>query len=106
MNISGEIDLIWWITVVELPALGGLFLLVWRNRRDADGQAERNRAEAATGFTRLRETLAAYKLDVAQTYASLTSVKELERRLTRQLTRIENKLDGMSHINGGTSHDL
>ena len=29
-------DLMWWITVVELPALAGLFLLIWRTRRDLE----------------------------------------------------------------------
>lgn len=101
MNVTGQIDLIWWITVVELPALGGLFLLVWRSRRDAQKGAEENRSESETGLSRLRENIAAYKLEVAQTYASLAAVKELERRLTRQLNRIENKLDGMSHLTGG-----
>ena len=27
-----SIDLLWWISVVELPALATLFGLVWRNR--------------------------------------------------------------------------
>lgn len=98
MNLSGQIDLVWWITVVELPALGGLFLLVWRNRKDAEERTAQNHGDIDNGLNRLRETLSAYKLEVAQTYASLAAVKDLERRLTRQLTRIENKLDGLAPL--------
>lgn len=63
--------LAWWVTVIELPALGGLFWLIWRTR----------------------EALMAFKLEVAQTYAARREMRELEGRLTSHLLRIEAKLD-------------
>ncbi len=88
------LNVIWWITAVEIPALAGLFWLGWRNRRDADDAIDDARHEFETGLTYLRENLAAYKLEVAKSYASITYLKEVERRLTAHLVRIETKLDG------------
>ncbi|MBM3567159.1 MAG: hypothetical protein FJX46_00215 [Alphaproteobacteria bacterium] len=87
------IDINWWITVVELPALAGLFWLMVRGRRDIE--TGRAAAEAATGdaLARLRDQLAAFKLEVAQTYASLDVLANTEKRLTEHLVRIEAKLD-------------
>ena len=94
MNTDASIDLIWWITAVELPALGGLYWVVWRERRD--GEETRSR---------LREALSAFKVEVARGYASIPALQDAERRLTRHLVRIENKLDGMQSgvANGGRS---
>jgi len=39
-NASG-LDLIWWITAVELPALAGLFLFGWRTPRAAAAEIRR-----------------------------------------------------------------
>jgi hypothetical protein len=61
----------WWISVVELPALVALFALVWTLTRE----------------------LSAFGLDVARTYAPAAQVRELELRLTAHLLRIEAKLD-------------
>ena len=95
------LNLIWWITAVEIPALAGLFWLGWRNRRDADDAIDDARHEFETGLTYLRENLAAYKLEVAKSYASITYLKEVERRLTAHLVRIENKLDGIPRASSG-----
>ena len=95
------LNLIWWITAVEIPALAGLFWLGWRNRRDADAAVDDAKYEFETGLTYLRESLAAYKLEVAKSYASITYLKEVERRLTAHLVRIENKLDGIPRASSG-----
>ena len=87
-------NVIWWITVVEIPSLAGLFCLGWRNRRDADVAIDDARHEFETGLRYLRDNFAAYKLEVAKSYASIPHLKEVERRLTAHLVRIENKLDG------------
>ena len=29
-------DLLWWITVVDLPAMAGLLLMIWRTRNDTN----------------------------------------------------------------------
>ena len=83
-------DLMWWITAVELPALAGLFLLIWRTRRDLEntvGEAARDLAE--------------FKLDVAKNYASQAALKETEQRLTDHLVRIEHKLDSFVRTQRG-----
>lgn len=90
-------DLMWWITAVELPALGGLFWLVWRARHDADAATEDNRRAFERGLAQQRESLAAYKLEVAQSYASLSHLRDTEKRLTTHLERIEHKLDGVQN---------
>lgn len=95
MQIPWTLDLIWWITAVEMPVLAGLFWLIWRTRRDLEDAVDDARHETETGLSFMRESLAAYKLEVAKSYASIPYLKEVERRLTSHLVRIENKLDGM-----------
>jgi len=93
MNGSWSIDLIWWITAFELPAMAGLFWMIWRSRQDHDDDRVEMREHTETGFGKLRENLSAYKLEVAKNYASIAYMKDVERRLTGHLVRIENKLD-------------
>ena len=83
-------DLMWWITAVELPALAGLFVLIWRVRRDL---------ESAIGET--ADDLGDFKLDVAKNYASQAALKETEQRLTDHLVRIEQKLDDFGRTRSG-----
>jgi len=75
-------DLIWWITVIDLPALSALFVMIWRMRKDFEA-GERAQSQALSDF----------KLDVAKTYASMANVRELEARIVAHLLRIEAKLD-------------
>ena len=93
MHEPWTLNVIWWITAVEIPALAGLFWLNMRTRRDALDAANDAHHEFETGIQHLRENLAAYKLEVAKSYASIPYLKEVERRLTAHLIRIENKLD-------------
>jgi hypothetical protein len=76
------LDLAWWATAVELPALAGLFWLMQRGRSELDVAQDR-----------LRDDLSAFKLEVARSYASTAALKDVERRLTEHLVRIEAKLD-------------
>jgi len=103
MQDPWNINLIWWISVVEIPALAGLFWLNWRSRRDTEDAISDARYDYETGLTYLRESLAAYKLEVAKSYASITHLKEVERRLTAHLIRIENKLELPPRTPGGPS---
>ena len=91
MQISQE--LVWWITAVDLPALGGLFWLIWRTRRESEGALRHLRDIVDARNAQLREALAAFKLEVAKNYASITDMRELESRLVGHLLRIEAKLD-------------
>lgn len=86
-------DLTWWITAVDLPALGGLFWLVWRTRREAESSVQHLREVIDARNSQMREALAGFKLEVAKSYASITDMKELEVRLVGHLLRIEAKLD-------------
>jgi hypothetical protein len=87
------LDLSWWITAVELPTLGGLFWLSWRGRQDADTRMDELEHRLDVGLGQARENLAAYKLEVAKSYATTSYLKDVERRLTEHLVRIEAKLD-------------
>lgn len=94
MTESQGIDLVWWITVVDLPAMGGLLWLILRVRGEAEEATDRLRSGMEATSVQMREALAAYKLEVAKTYASITTLREVEQRLTSHLLRIEGKLDG------------
>jgi hypothetical protein len=89
-------DALWWVTVVELPALGALFWLIWRVRIDSEAAVERVRRAAEAGLADIREGLAAYKLEVAKTYVSVGYLKDVERRLTDHLLRIDAKLEALA----------
>lgn len=93
MNTSWTLDLVWWITVVELPALASLFWMIWRTRKEHSEDLGSLREQMDHGLSSSREALSAYKLEVAKNYASITYMKDVERRLTGHLVRIENKLD-------------
>lgn len=101
MKASWSIDLIWWITAVELPALASLFWMIWRNRRDFETELTEIREHGEQRTSDARENLSAYKLEVAKNYASIAYMKDVERRLTGHLVRIENKLDVTPRQHGG-----
>ncbi|MDP7142125.1 MAG: hypothetical protein QF692_02495 [Alphaproteobacteria bacterium] len=86
-------DLIWWITIVDLPALSSLFFLIWRTRRDHETAMTRLRELLDTRNTQMREAQFSFKLEAAKSYASISDMKELEIRLINHLLRIESKLD-------------
>ncbi|MDX1710087.1 MAG: hypothetical protein R3316_02990 [Rhodovibrionaceae bacterium] len=98
---TAEAAWFWLCRCRELPVLAGLFLLIWRTRHEVFRGLERQHREAEGAHEQLREQLSAYKLEVAQTYASIPALKEAERRLTEHLVRIEMKLDGVAVRRGG-----
>jgi hypothetical protein len=75
-------SLVTWIVAVDIPLATTFFVIFSRFKRDVDILTDS-----------LRERLNAYKLDVAQNYASINHVKDLESRLIAHLLRIETKLD-------------
>lgn len=101
MAQTWTIDIAWWFSMVELPALGGLFWLAWRGRRDAEESDIRIRHDCEAGVGDLRAGLAAFKLDVAKSYSSIEYLKDVDRRLSRQLESIEEKLDSLLLGRGG-----
>ncbi len=87
------IDLIWWITVVDLPALAGLLWMIWKVRADNDRAIDDLSLNLERRCDQLREALYGFKLEAAKTYASQKGMRSLENRLVKHLLRIESKLD-------------
>ncbi len=71
-----------WVLAVDVPLATAFLVAFSRFRRDVE--------RALIDF---RERFNAYKLEVAQNYASINHVKDLESRLIAHLLRIETKLD-------------
>ncbi len=92
MNLFSQ-ELVWWITVIDLPAMTGLFWLIWRTRQDNDRAVDHLHQLLDRRSDQLREALHAFKLEVAKAYASQTDMRDLEKRLVNHLLRIEAKLD-------------
>ncbi len=86
-------DLLWWITVVDLPAMAGLLLMIWRTRIDTNKAVDEVQFNLDRRSEQLRDALAAFKLEVAKNYASRKDLRSLESRLVEHLLRIESKLD-------------
>jgi hypothetical protein len=93
MDMFFDSGLIWWITAIELPALAGLFYLTQKVRKDADMAIQQLQENLDLRSNQLRETLSAFKLEVAKSYASVGDLKDLEGRIVSHLLRIESKLD-------------
>lgn len=93
MNTILDSGQIWWITVVDLPALSTLFWLHLRGRKEMQDTAARIQDSLDVRSSQLREALAAFKLEVAKSYASSADMKDLEGRIVGHLIRIESKLD-------------
>ena len=101
MQSAWTIDLVWWITVVELPALAGLLLLIWLNKRDMHDSMDALRQSLEDDVAQARERLASYKVEVATSYASIPALRDTESRLTAHLVRIEKKLDRLGYTQKG-----
>lgn len=77
-----SVDMVWWITVIDIPAMATLFWLIWRTRYENSRLCHE-----------IEASLNDFKLDVARHYASRADVQMLEKRLVSHLLRIEAKLD-------------
>lgn len=86
MNSFIPDQLIWWITAVDVPMITAFVISLSRMRNSVDEQ-----------LRDLRDRFTAYKLEVAQNYASINHVKDLESRLIAHLLRIETKLDNTAY---------
>ena len=82
MHNTTTIDLIWWITVVDLPALAGLLWMILHLRKETESSIDE-----------INDDLQEFKLEVAKTYASQSDMRAIEKRLVAHLLRIESKLD-------------
>ena len=92
MNEEWTISWVWWITAVEVPALGCLFWLSHHGRREAERALLRVYREIQTNLNMVLENLAQSKLDAARLYATVVDLKDVEKRLTSHLLRLEARL--------------
>lgn len=91
--MSAVIDLQWWISVIDIPAMSALFWMIWRVKAQSEKALQEMNTVLANRTMQLRDALNAHKLETAKSYARLTHVHTLEDRLTDHLLRIEAKLD-------------
>lgn len=88
-----SIDFLTWLTAIEIPVMSGLFWLIWKNRTQNQNELQQIRDRLEARSAQFRENLAAFRIEVAKSYANNLNVRELEQRLISHLLRIESKLD-------------
>lgn len=88
-----QIEPTWWITAVEAPIVGALFYMLHGLRRDLQDRIERSDQRESDVVTRTRDELAEFKLEVARAYVPLSLIRDVDRRLSQHLLRIEEKLE-------------
>jgi len=93
MDLTFPSHMIWWISVVDIPVAASLFTIYVRGKRDVDVRVDHLSNLLETRHSQLRDSLSAYKLEVAKTYSTQTELRNLEGRLVSHLLRIEAKLD-------------
>ncbi len=83
--------------LADAPLALVVLWLVVQLRRDVAGRdAPPPPSDGARAAEAAREELAAFKLEVARTYVPLSLIRDLDARLTKQLGRLEEKLDEVS----------
>ena len=93
MELLFPTHMVWWVTAVYIPITAAFFTLTLKMKRESDRAMDDMQKLIHTRHSQLRDSLAAYKLVVAKSYASVTDVREVEARLVAHLLRIESKLD-------------
>ena len=88
-----QIEPTWWISVIEAPVVAGLFWMIHGLRHDLHQRIERGDDRDSAAVARTREDLAEFKLEVARSYVPLSLIRDVDRRLSQQLLRIEEKLE-------------
>ncbi|MCT4552141.1 MAG: hypothetical protein N4A44_00575 [Alphaproteobacteria bacterium] len=87
------IDIYWWISVIEIPILGLLFYLIRNNGEATIKGDEKLENKLDYQISELLKELSEFKLYSAKEYASISYIKDLEKRLTNHLIRIEEKVE-------------
>ncbi|MDR1691224.1 MAG: hypothetical protein LBR35_00065 [Rickettsiales bacterium] len=88
-----EFNYLWWIQVIEIPLITGLFMFIKTHTRQTQKDLISFKDEAKNDIIKLAENLSSYKLEVAISYCSISYIRDLETRLTNHLLRIEEKLE-------------
>lgn len=100
-----------WAAAIEAPLVALLAWMLHTLRRDLTGpdrtaergDSPRGGPTADDAGARAREELAEFKLEVARTYVPLSLIRDVDARLSRQLLRIEEKLDEVSRVAAATT---
>jgi hypothetical protein len=92
VNEEWTISWVWWITAVEVPALGCLFWMAHHGRREAERALLKVYREIQANLSVVLDNLAQSKLEVARLYATIADLKDVEKRLTDHLLRLETRL--------------
>jgi len=88
-----QIETTWWITAVEAPIVAALFYMIHGLRKDMQERMERGEQRDSDAVGRTRDELAEFKLEVARAYVPLSLIRDVDRRLSAHLLRIEEKLE-------------
>ena len=89
-----NINLSWWISVVEIPLFMGGFWILKNNINLLENYIKDIEAKSKKDVINLVESLASFRVDVAVNYASISCLKDVKNRLTAHLLRIEDKISG------------
>ena len=87
-----QIEPTWWISAVEAPIVAALFYMIHGLRRDLHDRIDRSDQRESEAVSRTRDDLAQFKLEVARTYVPLSLIRDVDRRLSQHLLRIEGKI--------------
>lgn len=87
-------DMLAWMTAIIIPLLTALCAYTYRAKNTLENRMSSLYDMLHTETETVHTALMNYKLEVAQKYASLATLRDLESRLTNHLIRIEKKLDG------------
>jgi hypothetical protein len=93
VNEPTTISWIWWISAVELPVIGCLFWLIHHGRRESEQALLKIYREIQGNLSIVLDNLAHSKLEVARLYATIADLKDVEKRLSDHLVRVETRLN-------------
>ena len=100
-----QIEPTWWITAVEAPIVAALFWMVHGLRKDLHDRIDRTTERESDAVARTRDDLAEFKLEVARSYVPLSLIRDVDRRLSQHLLRIEEKLEEAKHVGAFRNRD-
>lgn len=90
-----QMELYWWLRAIDAPLFLLLLWLVHGIKRDLGQRISHGDSLTSTGLQRTREELAAFRLEVARTYVPLSLIRDVDRRMSEQLLRIEERLEAL-----------
>jgi hypothetical protein len=93
-----SIEPTWWISAVEAPIVAALFWMIHGLRKDLHDRIDRTTERESDEVRRTRDDLADFKLEVARSYVPLSLIRDVDRRLSQHLLRIEEKLEAAGRL--------